>query len=320
MYISKQNLEKLGIKNVTPVKVPETKHDSLQTQRNLEIDMMVKGVQRQRKSIVKAKSRKRDKDNKPRETTESVTIYGQQLVQEGLLPMTTAINNYYVSAVKGEARKLATEVILLTKCLPIQELENDSPERWDAIAFITLKSVLDSITVGSTQNKAVIKIAGAIEDEARLAYFKDTDKKTYQRTKEWLNQNKKRNYRHNRRVFRHAMNRHNLEWQGFTNEEKVKLGKLLLELLIIHTGLVEFSNKIIKGKVFKYVKVTPKTLNWIEKKKISSEVLKPCRLPMIVEPQDWTTPYNGGYYIKQLRPPELLKALEDNNNASKGGK
>ena len=234
--------------------------------------------------------------------------------------MTTAINNYYVSAVKGEARKLATEVILLTKCLPIQELENDSPERWDAIAFITLKSVLDSITVGSTQNKAVIKIAGAIEDEARLAYFKDTDKKTYQRTKEWLNQNKKRNYSHNRRVFRHAMNRHNLEWQGFTNEEKVKLGKLLLELLIIHTGLVEFSNKIIKNKVYKYIKVTPKTLNWIEKKKISSEVLKPFKLPMIVEPQDWTTPYNGGYYIKQLRPPELMKALEDNTNANKGGK
>ena len=320
MYISKQDLEKLGIKNVTPVKVPETKHDSLQMQRNLEINMMVKGVQRQRKAITKAKSRKKDKDNKPRETTESVTIYGQQLVQEGLLPMTTAINKYYISAVNGEARKLATEVILLTKCLPIQELEKDSPERWDAIAFITLKSVLDSITVGSTQNKAVFKIANAIEDEARLAYFKDTDKKTYQRTKEWLNQNKKRNYSHNRRVFRHAMNRHNLEWQGFTNEEKVKLGKLLLELLIIHTGLVEFSNKVIKNKVYKYIKVTPKTLSWIDKKKISSEVLKPCKLPMIVEPQDWTTPYNGGYYIKQLRPPELMKALEDKPNANKGGK
>lgn len=320
MYISKQNLEKLGIKNVTPVKVPETKHDSLQTQKDLEVQMMLKGVHRQRKAVIKAKSKKRDKDNKPRETTESVTIYGQQLVQEGLLPMTTAINNYYVSAVKGEARKLATEVILLTKCLPIHQLENESAERWDAIAFITLKSVLDSITVGSTQNKAVIKIAGAIEDEARLAYFKDTDKKTYQRTKEWLNKNKKRNYSHNRRVFRHAMNRHNLEWQGFTNEEKVKLGKLLLELLIIHTGLVEFSNKVIKNKVYKYVKVTPKTLNWIEKKKISSEVLKPFKLPMIVEPQDWTTPYNGGYYIKQLRPPELMRALEEDSNANKGGK
>ena len=69
MYISKQDLEKLGIKNVTP-DVPETKHDSLQMQRNLEINMMVKGVQRQRiKIFTNAKSIKKDKDNKPRETT-----------------------------------------------------------------------------------------------------------------------------------------------------------------------------------------------------------------------------------------------------------
>ena len=62
------------------------------------------------------------------------------------------------------------------------------------------------------------------------------------------------------------------------------------------------------------MQVTPKTLDWIDKKKFSAEVLKPIKLPMIVEPQDWATPYNGGYYIKQLRPPELSATVGELHN------
>ena len=313
MEISKEILEKLGVKEVAVTKVADNKHDALKIEREHEMKMMAKGVARFHKSIDKAKSRT-NKKNKPRETTESVTIYGQQLVQTGLEPLSKAINTYYCSAMNGEARKLSTEIILLTKCIPIKDLKHDNQDRWDGISFIVLKSVLDSITVGSTQNKSVIKISTAVEDEARLGYFKEQDSKQYNQTKEWLKKTKKKNYRHNRRVFRHSMNRHELEWKGFSQEDKVKLGKLLLELLIIHTGFVQYSNKRKGTKILKYVQVTPKTLEYIDKKKFSAEVLKPMKMPMIVEPQDWTTPYNGGYYVKQLRPPELSSTVGELNN------
>lgn len=314
MEISKEILDKLGVKEVAATKVADNKHEALKIEREHELKMMAQGVARFHKSVEKAKSRT-NKKNKPRETTESVTIYGQQLVQTGLEPMSKAINNYYCNAVNGEARKLSTEIILLTKCIPIKDLKHENQDRWDGISFIVLKAVLDSITVGSTQNKSVIKIASAIEDEARLGYFKEQNSKQYNQTKEWLKQTKKKNYRHNRRVFRHSMNRHDLEWKGFSQEDKVKLGKLLLELLIVHTGFVQYSNKRKGVKILKYVQVTPKTLDWIDKKKFSAEVLKPIKLPMIVEPQDWTqNPYNGGYYIKQLRPPELSATVGELNN------
>ena len=319
MEISKEILEKLGVKEVAVTKVADNKHDALKIEREHELKMMAKGVARFHKSIDKAKSRT-NKKNKPRETTESVTIYGQQLAKTGLEPLSKAINNYYCSAVNGQARKLSTEIILLTKCIPLKDLKHSNEDRWDGISFIVLKAVLDSITVGSTQNKSVIKISSAIEDEARLGYFKEQNSKQYNQTKEWLKKTKKQNYRHNRRVFRHSMNRHELEWKGFSPEEKVKLGKLLLELLIIHTGFVQYSNKRKGIKVLKYVQVTAKTLDWINKEKFSAVVLKPIKLPMIVEPQDWTqNPYNGGYYIKQLRPPELSATVEElnNNNAIK---
>ena len=36
---------------------------------------------------------------------------------------------------------------------------------------------------------------------------------------------------------------------------------------------------------------------------------------MIITPKDWTTPYDGGYYIKELRPEGLGSTLgEDTSN------
>lgn len=314
MHISKEVLEKLGIKETKQVETPQTLHEAIQAQKELELGMIKSGIDRFHKGINKAKS-KYNKKGKPRETSESITIYGQQMAQEGLEPMNNAINEYFIKATDGHATKFASEAIILSKCIPIKDIENKNPERWSAISFITLKSVLDSITIGSAQTKAILKIGGAIEDEARLGYFKDQNTKVYQLTKEWLKKGKKQNYRHNRKVFAHAMNKQNLEWEGFSKEEKVKVGKLLLELLILHTGFVEFSNKYSQGKIYKYVIATKKTLDWIEKKKFHSEILKPERKPMIITAKDWTTPYDGGYYIKELRPEGLGSTLgEDTSN------
>ena len=257
---------------------------------------------------------KEKKDGKPRELSESVTVYGQELAKGGLLPMCEAIEKYFKFATDGHATKFASEAIILSKCIPLKELENEDTERWSSIAFICLKSVLDSITVGATQTKAILKIASAVEDEARLIYFEDQKQDVFRRTKIWLQRNNKRNYRHKRKIFMHAMKKNELEWKGFAKEEKVKLGKLLLELLIDHTGLVEFSVKQYGEKTHKFVKVTPKTLEWIEKKIIHSEILKPIKLPMIIEPKNWGTAYDGGYYIKELRPKELSAPLGNTNN------
>ena len=155
----------------------------------------------------------------------------------------------------------------------------------------------------------MLKIASAIEDEARLLYFKETDNRTYSQTKEWLKT--KNNYRHKRRVFNYAMNKHSLEYSGWSKEEKVKLGKLLLELLAKSTGFIKLTKQYaVKGKSIVYVQATQKTIDWIEKKKIHAEILKPFREPMVVKPKEWElNPYSGGYYIKDLRPAELGATL-----------
>ena len=147
-------------------------------------------------------------------------------------------------------------------------------------------------------------------------YFKESDNKNYTQTKEWLKT--KNNYRHKRRVFHYAMNRHNLEYNGLSKEEKIKLGKLLLELLAKSTGFIKLTKTFaVKGKSIIYVQATEKTIEWIENKKIHAEILKPFREPMVVKPKSWVdNPYSGGYYIKDLRPTELGATIGNSNKQS----
>jgi len=310
MQIDKQILEKLGITK-TNSDVPKTLHERIEQEKKLELEMIRSGINRFHKTINKTKE-KLNKDGHPRETSESVTIYGQQLAQSGLEPMCIAINEYFMKAFDGHATKYASEAIILSKCIPTKDIDIESNhpsylDRWSAISFITLKSVLDSITIGSTQAKAIIKISSSIEDEARGLYFKERDSKTYTQTVDWLKS--KNNYRHKRKVFMYAMNKHELEFKGFDKEDKIKLGKLLLEFLVKYTGFVQLINKVKGNKMYKHVEATAKTLEWIENKKFHSEILKPFKLPMIIRPKRWVNPYSGGYYIKELRPQELKHAL-----------
>ena len=308
MEIDAKILEKFGILKNSK-NVPSTLHEKIEAEKTIELAMIKSGIKRFHKTINKARAKVAEKTGKPRETNESTTIYGQVLIQSGLEPLCDALNKYFIEASDGHAKRYATEATLLSKCIPIQEVANDNPERWSSIAFISLKAVLDSITVSSTQTKAVLKIASAIEDEARLLYFKESDNKNYTQTKEWLKT--KNNYRHKRKVFQYAMNRHQLEYSGWSKEEKVKLGKLLLELLAKTTGFIKLTKTFaVKGKSIVYVQATDKTMNWIEQKKIHAEILKPFREPMLVKPKRWdNNPYSGGYYIKDLRPNELSTTI-----------
>ena len=304
MEIDAKILEKFGILKNSQ-NVPSTLHEKIEAEKQIELAMIRSGIKRFHKTINKARAKVGDNSGKPRETNESTTVYGQVLIQSGLEPLCEGIEKYFTEAFDGHAKRYATEATLLSKCIPIQEVAEDKPERWSGIAFITLKAVLDSITVSSTQTKALLKIASAIEDEARLLYFKESDNKNYTQTKEWLKS--KNNYRHKRKVFQYAMNRHELEYSGWSKEEKVKLGKLLLELLASTTGFIKLTKTFaVKGKSIVYVQATEKTMTWIEQKKIHAEILKPFREPMLVKPKRWdNNPYSGGYYIKDLRPNQL---------------
>ncbi len=304
-------------------------YERVEAEKKLEQDMVRRGVYRVHKNIRKAKAKKVEKEGRDgqrverdKEPTESTTIYGQHLLQEAIEPVSIEIEKYFKEAFNGHSKKYAKSAELLCKCIPIKELENPSHNKWDAVSLISLKAILDSITLGSTQNKTVVKIGNSLEDETRLLFFKENDSKTYSKTKHYLRT--KNDYRYKKKVFVYAMGKAELEWGDWSKVEKVQLGFTLLDLVIRATGLVKLQRRV-EGRRNSpvYVEATEKTMDWIESKKLHSEALKPLRTPMIVKPKKWTNPYDGGYlthsYPKNIpqiwRDVDLDSVEEEENNA-----
>lgn len=63
MHISKEVLEKLGVKETKQVETPQTLHEAIQAQKELELGMIKDGINRFHKGINKAKSKVNKKVN-----------------------------------------------------------------------------------------------------------------------------------------------------------------------------------------------------------------------------------------------------------------
>lgn len=89
-----------------------------------------------------------------------------------------------------------------------------------------------------------------------------------------------------------------------SNEEKTRVGVLLLELLEKATGLIKIASKNTGAKRTErlYVILPEEVKNWVIEahKNISKEFFYEY-LPLLCEPKDWTNTTNGGYLTKRLK-------------------
>jgi len=281
-------------------------YEKVEAEKKLEQQMIKSGIERFHRNIRKSKSKKNENTGKDKEPTESTTIYGQQLLQEAIEPVSIAIGKYFDEAYDGHSKKYAKSAQLLAKCIPIKEIDNEKSNKWDAVSLISLKAILDSITLGSTQNKTVVKIGNSLEDETRLLFFKENDSKTYSKTKHYLRT--KNDYRYKKKVYVYAMNKEELTWGHWPKKDKVQLGMTLLDLVIRATDLVKLQRRV-EGRRNSpvYVECTEKTMDWIDNKKLHSEALKPMRTPMIIKCREWSNPFNGGYLTHSYKLTEEKK-------------
>ena len=83
------------------------------------------------------------------------------------------------------------------------------------------------------------------------------------------------------------------EW---TTQETITVGEIMVQLVLENTGLI--GKTWIKdgyGESKQILTLTPDATVWIQGMHSEAELLSPTLLPMVVKPNDWTTPTNGGY-------------------------
>jgi DNA-directed RNA polymerase len=234
---------------------------------------------------------------------EGVTKYGRYLLKSHIDPLSKAIKEEVEKKTVGRG-VTAHKYINLAKDV--------GKETYDVVAYLTLKSVLDSITLSQTLQKAANRIASTIEDEVRIRSFELEIKPLYDTLKR--NLEKSTSYTHKRVVMNHCMTKAGLTWEPWGIVDKLHLGTYLIRLCQNTTGLCAIvTKKLGKNNTPIYVEATPNTIKWIESKNKVEEVLTPKFYPTIIPPRDWINPYKGGYHNELLKPLTMLKTNNQNH-------
>lgn len=257
--------------------------DLMSVQLRLEEEMTQRGQQKYLRDVYKARQNQREEG----------TAYGKTILTNRLAVLSEAIESWKKETSQGRAGNNATAYKKL------KEMESN------ALAFLTLKNVLAGVSSIRTVQFVAVAIGTAVEDEIRFAAIRETERREYDKLVKGAKKRSAYHYKHMYAV-RHAQ--HLDDWVKWTRVEKLHVGTKLLDLCIQSVGIVELTHqKVDKNQSVKYVRALPDTLAWIEQKNEVMQFLRPVYEPMVVQPRDWTSPWDGGYLSSNIKPLKLVK-------------
>ena len=137
-----------------------------------------------------------------------------------------------------------------------------------------------------------------------MAEFRKTDAERYTKV---LKETTKRYSDNNKRIYALRVADEYVEWEKWTTRDCLNIGLKLLDILISTTGLIELHTISRNNKTVTKVTPTPEALKYLEERAGTFAFLRPVYEPMVVKPKHWTTPYNGGYISRAIRPLRLVK-------------
>lgn len=251
----------------------------LRTQLELEGSLVEQGVNRFMKSVDGAEEGGRATD----------TMYGQQLLKNLVLPISEAIADTLTNKTARKHGKYLTVM---------KELDST------VLAFITLKTLLNTLHNQTTATKLSNSIGSNVEDEVRFKMLLKANPEYYDVVLKDLRKKKTKSYRHVRNVLSITAKKRGVEWDHWDSSAKVAVGALLLNSVISTTDLVEVKKvrkRIGSKNVAAYVTPTAECLEWVSKFNTYMSVLDPYTKPCVIEPDDWTSLKSGGYWSEPMR-------------------
>ena len=210
-------------------------------------------------------------------------------------PFTQAIEQYLNDYSRGKAvhSTIAAKVIARV----------DS----ESVAYITCKTLLNSLYTQIPTISVYKAIGQGIEDEFKMREFHQENKHYYETIQKDLNKRGAKAVRKKyvtSAVFNKKLDFHLDKW---TVTEKFHAGVVLTNLFIQTTGLIEFEMYYKKRKSYKRLVATHELQEWFEDMNEKLEVMNPFFLPMVCSPKDWTGVFEGGYISPYLKRNKLVK-------------
>lgn len=258
--------------------------DLIETQLRLEEEMTQRGADK----FLRDTSRAREGGR------EDQTAYGRTILAGRVEKLSAAIAKWQEDTTAGGAG--------LLNSVAYRKVGSYSP---DVLAYLTLKHVLSGLSEPRTLQYVAVSIGTAAEDELRFAGIRAEERKIYDRLVRGAKKRTSAKYKH---VYATRVAENHDEWEGWTRTDRLHVGMKMLDLMLQSIGLVEVATNLDSSdRGLKYVKPLPETLEWIVRKTEATALLRPVYEPMVVQPKDWTTPYDGGYLSSSIRPLKMVK-------------
>lgn len=265
----------------TPV---QDKEDLIDTQLRLEEEMTQRGADRYLRNTSRAREGGR----------EDQTAYGKTILAGRIEALAKAIQTWQEETASGAAG--------LRNSVAYGRIGTHDP---NVLAYLALKHVLSGLSAPRTIQYVAVAIGTAVEDEIRFAVIRSEERKTYDRLVIGAKKRTSSKYKH---IYATRLAEQHDDWVHWSRTDRLHVGTKLIDLLMNSIGLIEVgTNGEDTEKALKYVKALPTTLEWIEKKNDATAMLRPVYEPMVVQPRDWTNPFDGGYLSSSIKPLKMVK-------------
>ena len=253
----------------------------------LEAEMIGMGMKRYRSGIIKNREK----------GLEANSPYGVSMTSEFINPIVEHIEAFLEKSKKKPGAKHRASVFLRDADL-------------DVVAFITAKSIINTISLQKPLTSSALMLAKAIEDQARFTEFEKQNPALWDTLMRDLVRYS--SFEKRRSVLIHSSNKADIKWNKWGQKDKLHLGMKLIELFIAATGAAEIVvRQASKADRQAYLQATNETLNWIDEDVSRKELLSPFNLPMVIPPKPWSSPFDGGYYSPGMRR-KLIKTTNQN--------
>lgn len=248
----------------------------LNDQLKLEDDLILHGAERYEKTITDAQEGNRG----------SETGYSRRLVQNLINPVSTGIAEFCTDGARkhGKFKKI---------------LKNIDSQK---LAYIGLKTVMDTLHLSIGVNKLCIDIGTRIEDDMRFSAFKEYNPEYFNSLMKDFNKKNTKAYRHMRNVLAVTSAKKGFKWETWTTEIRMGVGSIILDRILLCTDIVErVYKRDSKNNNVYVIKPTLSAIQWIEGYNNYASLLHPYTKPCVIPPDDWSGIRNGGYWSEAMR-------------------
>lgn len=211
---------------------------------------------------------------------------GRRLLRLALQPTIDAIAAFVFSASSGKAGRKHSSIELLKDAQP------------DPLAYLTLRCAIQAGVQQHRLQKAAVAVANAVIGHLEADGLHRVNKAGAMGLERKLGKANARKLQLAREIYEKEGVA--LDW---SQREKMLVGSKLIELAVEATGLFELvmlkEGSGSRTRKEWQLRLTDQAFDWLEKQHSRCELLDPIPMPMVVPPQPWTTPFDGGY----LAPP-----------------